>query len=975
MRQGLLQSSRYSPGNMNRESLEALFVGRHQVMEDVLTRLSKSIESPEKHYLLLVGPRGSGKTHLIALAHHRLMDRLDRTEDYHAVLVALLNEEEWGVASFLDLIVRILNALTDQVPNLEIEIGRIYDKFSKDPDEAESFALALLRLHTRDKTLLLFCENLVDIFRGLGNEGQKKWRAVILEDGNWAMVASTPTLFAALTLQDNPFYGFFTIRHLEELDFETALELLVKKAVHENKTDLANFLRTPLGRARSRAIHHLAAGNHRAYVVLFDFLDKESLDDLIPPFMHMVDDLTPYYQDKMRQLPPAQRKIVEFLSYQGKPTSIKDISIPILMSQQTAAKQIGELERAGFVSRKRFGRYTYCELSEPLMRICIEVKDNKTRYFRLFVEFLRHWFTTRELERQHSAFQHDDQTSHVDRIHIEEALSCSHEDKSEPFLDALHEEASRCFRSDDYGGLAKIQQTLSRDGGRAEDYMLWIYALVRLEDSQTAIAVAHEAAAKFPDGADIHYELSHAYFIGDRFDDALAAIDHAIALSGQVPADPAHLCIRSTILLNLERFEEAITDAQAVLHAEPDHWHSFEQIISALVSLDCLRKAEAHARELVALAPTDLTALLIASDFYLTQDRFDEALELLENAIEINSDSERARRMRGYALFQMSDYRRATEDLRLYASSHPHSISTHCWLADSLLLSGNWNDAIDVADHLIRIDREHVHAHYVRGRAFIELNRPEDAVAAFDKLLPTEDHDSLLVAASQIREIGHYVSARRYLERVAELQPDNRELWIQRTRLHIEEGAFDEAAESAKRIRALPGSLLLGRLFEAQATAAKMPLHVALKSLGTVLEPEEFASDERLHLDATAQILTVSLRHFGPKFLPEGLTKLRNQLADLLDDGVLGGILTSFLYDNVDVGFAGSLPDWEKVMERLSSALVDLPDCQIPLQMLRTAVNYTKTGDEKYLLSLPLEQRQLLEDVLLPTAIEKLNCA
>ena len=35
--------------------------------------------------------------------------------------------------------------------------------------------------------------------------------------------------------------------------------------------------------------------------------------DLIKPFMDMVDDLTPYYQDRMRQLPPTQRKIVEFL--------------------------------------------------------------------------------------------------------------------------------------------------------------------------------------------------------------------------------------------------------------------------------------------------------------------------------------------------------------------------------------------------------------------------------------------------------------------------------------------------------------------------------------------------------------------------------------------------------------------------------------------------------------------------------------
>lgn len=970
MIQGLLQSSRYSPGNMNRDSLEALFVGRHHVMEDVLSRLSRSIENPEKHYLLLVGPRGSGKTHFIALAYHRLMDRLYAGGARDAVLVALLNEEEWGVASFLDLIVRILSALTDHVPNLQTEIDRIYDKFSRDPYEAEAFAIALLREHSRDKTLLLFCENLVDLFRGLGDEGQKKWRAAIQEDGNWAIVASTPALFAALTLQDNPFYGFFTIRQLENIDFETAVELLVKKAIHENKTELADFLRTPLGRARARAIHYLAAGNHRAYVVLFDFLDKESLDDLIHPFMHMVDDLTPYYQDRMRQLPPAQRKIVEFLSHQGKPTTIKDISIPSLMSQQTAAKQIGELEMAGFVSRMRFGRYTFCELSEPLMRICIEVKDNKTRHFRLFVEFLRHWFTTRELERCHSALQHDDQTTRLDRLHIEEAISCSHADRSEPFVDALHEAANRCFQADDYSGLATIQQTLSRDGGSAEDYALWIYALVEMEESQTAIAVAREAAAKFLDSAAIQYKLSHAYFIGDRFDDALAAIDRAIALSGEVPAKPAYLCIRSTILLNIERFDEAINDAQAVLHAEPDHWHSFEQIISALVSQDRLTEAESHARELVTLAPTDLSALLIASDFYLTQDRLDEALQLIEKALEIDSDSQHARRLRGYVHFQMSDYRRAGEDLRIYVSNHPHSISTHCWLADSLLLSGDWTDAIDVAEHLIRIDPEHAHAHYVRGRAYVELRRPQDAVAAFDKLLPTEDHESLLVAALEIREIGDYATAKRYLKRVAELHPHSRELWIQRTRLHIEEGAFDEAAESAEVIKALPDGLLLGHLFAAQATAATKPLRVALETLGPIIELQNFEDDENSHLDATAKILSVSVCHFGPKFLPEGLTKLRKQLADLLDDGILGGILTRFLYDNVDIGFAGSLPAWEKVMEGLFSSLADLPDCQIPLQMLRAVVNYTKTGDEKHLLSLPLEQRQLLEDVLPPTAME-----
>ena len=881
MRHGFLRSSRYSPGNMDRESLEALFVGRGDEMEDVLSRVTTSIRSPEKHYILLVGPRGSGKTHFLALAHHRLMDRVGAASARDSVAVALLNEEEWGVASFLDLVVRILRAFADQAPNLDAEIAAIYARFSKDPADAEDFAVERLRHHTRGKTLLLLCENLVDLFHGLGEEGQKRWRAAIQEDGNWAIVASTPSLFSAITLQDSPFYGFFTIRALEKIDFDTGLDLLSRKAVHEGKTDLASFLRTPLGRARARAIHHLAAGNHRAYVVLFDFLDKESLDDLVGPFMRMVDDLTPYYQDRMRQLPPAQRKIVEFLCLQGKPTTIKDISTPCLMSHQTAAKQIGELRTAGFVSRTRFGRNTFCELSEPLMRICIEVKDNKTQHFRLFVEFLRHWFTTRELERRHEAFQHDDRAAYLDRVHVEEAVRCSLADRHEPFVDALHDEAERCW-----------------DAG---------------------------------------------------------------------------LCIRADVLLGLERFEEAIRDAQAVLDAEPDHWHSFEQMIDAAVAMDRPEDAEAYAKELVRLAPTKPGALLAASRFHRTHDRLDQALELVDKALAINAGDQQARHLRGLVLFDMADYRRASEELRRVASDQPNSVSAHCLLSDSLLFSGEWEEAIDVAGHLIEIDPAHSHAHLVRGRALIELGRPADAIAALDELLPTDDCHSLLFAASRVRGIGDYVSAGRYLDRVAELQPDNRELWIERTRLHIDAGAFDAAAESAARIEALPGGSLLGRLLATQAAAAVEPLPVALDTLEAVIEYEDFESDELLHIRSTAEILSASVRSFGPRYLPEGLAKLRDLLTQLPDEGVVSDILTDFLIENVDDGFAGSLADWERALESLVSSLADVPDCRISVEMLQVAVRYTKTGDERQLMRLPLEQRQLLEDILPSAAGERVG--
>ena len=909
--------------------------------------------------MFLVGPRGSGKTHLVALAYHRLTASLCADDAGDSVAIALLKEEEWGVASYLDLVVRILRALAEETPQLNVEIAEVYDRFSKDPVDAESFAAQLLRRRCEGRTLLLLCENLVDLLHGLDDEGPKRWRAAIQEDGNWAIVATTPQLSSALTLQDSPFYGFFTVRALERIDLDTGISLLTKKAIHEGKSDLAGFLRTPLGRARSRAVHHLAAGNHRAYVVLFDFLNKESLEDLVGPFMHMVDDLTPYYQDKMRQLPPAQRKIVEFLCLEGRPTTVKAISTACLTSQQTAAKQIGELATMSFVNRNRSGRNTYCELSEPLMRICIEVKDNKTRHFSLFVEFLRHWYTSRELERRHAAYRHDAPVAVLDRLHVEEAVRCSLSDRQEPFVDALHDEAQRCRESGDYHGLATIQQAWARDGGRTEDYRRWVHALVEAGDGQAAIEAGREAMDRCPADGKLLMHLTAAYFMEKQFSEALDTVDQAIALGEQGPPR----CARANILLRLNRFEEAIAEAETLLETEPDHWHGFEQIIQGLIGLGRLADAEARVKDLVQRAPSEPSALLTAARFHASQGQLDRALELADRVLRIDADHQGARQMRGLVLFDMTEYRRAVVDLRQHASRNTRSVRTHCRLADALLWSGEFREAVDVAAHLLDIDPGHHHAYLVRGGALVELGRPEEAVAAIDKLLSGNKCPYLLTAASYARRSGSYVVAAWYLDRVGEREPENRELWSERFCLYLDQGSIDAAMESAARLERLPGGSLLGRLLGAQAVAARGSLAAALETVGGCIATERFEEYKQLHQQAIVGILSRSVRRFRPRYLPEGLLRLRSLLTGRLQDGVLGGILADLLLEDVR-RFAGSPEEWEDVFEELASVLTDLPDCRIPLEMLHAAIGYSKTGDERQLLRLPLEKRGLLQEVL-----------
>lgn len=956
MRQGFLRSSRYSPGNMDQASLEALFVGREDIMKDLLARVVDSIGKPQKHYMLLIGPRGSGKTHFLALAYHRVREQIKMAGLDDRVVIAFLNEEEWGVASYLDFLVRILRAIAEQSPEIVPNINEIYERFSNGPADAEVLAAALIAKHTRGKTLLLLCENLVDLFQGLDDEGQKRWRAAIQQSGNWSIVATTPAMLAELQLQEHPFYGFFTIRQLESIDVETGLELLVKKALHQDDQELAAFLRTPLGRARVRAIHHLAAGNHRAYVVLFDFLDKESLDDLIEPFMHMVDDLTPYYQDRMRQIAPAQRKIVELLSQETTPMLIKDIAAACLMSQQTASKQIAELAVARFVDRIPAGRNTYCELSEPLMRICFEVKDNRTRHFRLFVEFLRHWYSTRELERRLEAFQHDHEAPLLDLLHVEEALRCFRLDRTQPYVDALDHEAQRCLDAEDYQALAVAQEALVRERGEADDFYWWVHALVVTEDYDTAVAAVDEANGKFPPNSSYLYDIARAYAMERRLDDAFEAINEAVDLA---PKDLSpYLCLRADILLDMGHYEEVIPDADAVLDIEPDHWHSHYQVARAYFALGRQADAQDRIEALVQLAPNNLTALRMASSCCASHNEYVDALKLADQALALDNDDLNSLRLRSRILFDMEDYQSACVAFREVLVRDPNDVSIRCSLSDALLLIGDYEEAIEVAGRLLELDPSHFHAFFVRGRALIELGQIPEAIAEFDNLLLSDDFHSLVFAAAEAREIGEYGSATRYLDHAAKLRPNELVQWQQRTLLNLETGDYALAVECLAHLESRSPNSMITRILAIAVAAATTPLDEVFRRFELDLD-----FDENEYAGFLSDNLAYSVRAFGPRYLHQGVLELQKRLSDARLDGILGNILTEFLLE-CSTTFEGTLEDWDECLNHLAHSLVDQPDAEIPLQMLSAAVRYSKTADKTHLLGLPLEQRQLLTDVL-----------
>lgn len=385
--------STYTPSNTDPELLKRIFVQREKLLERIVDRLSRSMATGDKHHILLIGPRGCGKTNLVSLAVWELQKNPQLAD---CMRIAWLGEDD-SFTSLIHLAFGIASQLAKEYPS----------EFPADFKTAvrglpnDDAALAVLqstvgRLGARN--LLLVTENMDQTFHSLGDSGQKKWRAFLQETRKIATLATAQQLFSGVSDRNEAFFGFFDIQHLKPLSVDEAVELITRISVEHSNRELIRYLKSAEGQFRIRALHYLAGGNHRMYVLLSEFLTKESLDDLVAAFDSLANDMTPFFQERIRALPDQQRQLVQCLCDAQGALTVKEIASETFIDERVCSKQLGNLKDKGYVRSERRGKESYYDMSEPLMRLCLEVKNQRGRPLRLLARFLRAWFPVTELE-------------------------------------------------------------------------------------------------------------------------------------------------------------------------------------------------------------------------------------------------------------------------------------------------------------------------------------------------------------------------------------------------------------------------------------------------------------------------------------------------------------------------------------------------------------------------------------------------
>ena len=394
--------------------------------------------APHQHQLL-IGPRGSGKTHVLTLLAHRLAKDLDLEK---ATLTLALAEEEVA-AHPADLLAKILRRLEGRLASPEAqnlagrEAGLALCRSTLRDLRAERDDLAALDLcaETLDQAaarlgrlVVAVVENLDQLLYsgpGLSRRstapGQWALRRFLQESRGLLLLAAAPSTFGEVESVGAPFHGFFRTHFLGELEPREVVELIKQRLDLEVDLPVADPTRERRLRTlkadfetrvpRLRGLLALTGGLPRFAHLLFDLLVETDLESIVGSLERFLDSQTPYFQSRLdpRLIPEAELAILDALASASGPLVPTEIAERLRASSPNAvATFLKRLRQRGLVEAHKEGRrITRYDLTEPLFRLWRRFRRGRSEQERisLLAEFVAAMYERRELVAEKEALE------------------------------------------------------------------------------------------------------------------------------------------------------------------------------------------------------------------------------------------------------------------------------------------------------------------------------------------------------------------------------------------------------------------------------------------------------------------------------------------------------------------------------------------------------------------------------------------
>ena len=330
---------KYNPGFLSDNEIIASFCVRTAEFDSLVESLRESDAGSSPHSLV-IGPRGSGKTHLLL----RVAAEVRRNPALTGLFPITFAEESYEVTTCGEFWLECLGRLADQAPGEARDNLRLtYDDLRTVTDDqalADRCIGSLLDFADRQQTrLLLLVENLNMLFDDI-NDPDVGWRLrqPLQTEPRFILFGSATSRFDEIDNPDHALYDLFRIITLHPLDTAECEALWESVAGKPSTTNAV------------RPLEILTGGNPRLLTIIARFGADRSFRDLMENLLDLVDEHTEYFKSHLEALPSQERRVYLSLARLWKPSTTREIADQARLNTSTCSAQLKRLVSRGSVA-------------------------------------------------------------------------------------------------------------------------------------------------------------------------------------------------------------------------------------------------------------------------------------------------------------------------------------------------------------------------------------------------------------------------------------------------------------------------------------------------------------------------------------------------------------------------------------------------------------------------------------------------
>jgi tetratricopeptide (TPR) repeat protein len=788
---------KWTPALKKPEDLQKLLVGREALLKRLLQAIADAAGRKSPQHFLLVGPRGIGKTHLLLLLYYTIQGAIRWDEISQNLSKSwepiLFSEEQYGIGSLAELLIGTLQQLKEQTPDEKLKRLLAHVKDVSIPGETEREMILeylLQRRSERGKRILLLLDNLQMILGNFPEEDQSRLRSILISHDLFMIVGSAPTLFEAVVDYEIPFYNFFEIVWLKEISKDDVKALLKKHLEHDKRTDILE--RFDDYRPRIRTIVHLTGGNPRLIVSLYQIFVEGEILEVERALLKLLDELTPYFQDRMKELSAQQRKIIDALALTDGLSTPTEIAHAACLEVNVVTTQLRRLKEQGYIrSHKEKGkRETLYDISDQLFRLWRQMRvEAGRRRLGFIVKFLKIWFSEQEISKfagklvremlsRLSEAKHEQVRETIDRLYYVQEAAPSY------MHSAIHyQRISGLAALDDLSEAERELQEREAQLQTREDKELFASGCVNL-GAVYGLEGKYDQAAKWfrkalevqPDKHEAWNNLGNVYAEKQEYDRAIEAYRRALEIK---PDDHEAWNNLGNVYAEKQEYDRAIEAYRRALEIKPDMHEAWYNLGNAYADKQEYDRAIEAYHKALEIKPDMHEAWYNLGNAYADKQEYDRAIEAYHKALEIKPDDHEAWNNLGNVYAHKQEYDRAIEAYRRALEIKPDKHEAWYNLGVTYAEKQEYDRAIEAYRRALEIKPDKHEAWYNLGVAYAHKQEYDRAIEAYRRALEIkpDKHEAwynLGVAYAHKQEYDRAIEAYR---RALEIKPDKHEAW------------------------------------------------------------------------------------------------------------------------------------------------------------------------------------------------------